>query len=83
VPITIGVCAATAAARCDSSAAAVEKSTSTSALARKLHDIAAAVDAAMALPRFGYGGGERNAHPSFAADNADAGHGLPFLPPSC
>src|SRR3546814_2856089 len=41
---------------------------------RQLGDIAALVDAAAALPRLGDGGGKCDAHPSFAADNADAGH---------
>src|SRR3546814_3951524 len=41
---------------------------------RQLGDIAALVDAAAALPRLGDGGGKCDAHPPFAADNADAGH---------
>ena len=44
-------------------------------------DIAALVDPAAALPSLGYRGGERDAHPPFAADNADAGHDAsPRLP---
>jgi len=37
-------------------------------------DITALVDAAAALPRFRNRGGERDAHPSLTADDADARH---------
>src|SRR3546814_12511392 len=47
---------------------------------RELRDIAALVDAAAPLPRLRDRGGERDAHPALAADDADAGHN-PFSMP--